>query len=408
MTHEPAPDAAPADATSIWDRRYEAGDHVGAKPVMEGDPVDYTQHKFLYQRSIAQPLTGALDGYSVEHVARRFMVPAAKRVLAIGSGMAFVEEFLVEQGFAEHILAYEMSRSAIEAARQRVADKPYADRLELRSGDVLHESLPDAAFDVVFVQAAIHHFDRIEEMYELMHRVLRPGGLLIFDEYVGPDHHMYEPEVLAIMDRIDECLAPQYRWDHLARHQRQHVPKPNLEWMLQHDPSEGVHASRILPLTYQWFDVVHRADYGGSIMRPFFTGILPNFDWNDPKDQTVARLVILMEQLLTSHGAIPHYNTSVVARRRDVPRPPLTASESAHINYTGWQDRGSPEPGAMLLATEVALRTASPKLADVPATVEAALPAEPAPAPAAPRRHPLVQAARSRVGRMLRAVGLRR
>jgi hypothetical protein len=109
--------------------------------------------------------------------------------------------------------------------------------------------------------------------------------------------------------------------------------------MLQHDPSEGVHSSRILPLTYQWFDLVHRADYGGTIMRPFFTGILPNFNWDDPKDQTVARLVILTEQLLTERGIIPHYNTSVVARRRDVPGPPLTAEEAARINYTGWQDQ---------------------------------------------------------------------
>jgi SAM-dependent methyltransferase len=363
MTNDPA-----ADATSIWDRRYQAGDHVGTKPIMEGDPIDYTQHKFLYQHSIAKPLTGSLDGYSVDHVARKFLTPAPAKVLAIGSGMAFVEEFLVANGYAQHLLAYEMSRAAVEAAKQRVMDKPYADRLELRSGDVLQENLPSGAFDVVYVQAAIHHFDRIDEMYALIHRVLHPGGLLIYDEYVGPDHHMYESEVVAIMDRIDDCLAPVYRWDHLAKHRRQHVPHPNLEWMLQHDPSEGVHASRILPLTYQWFDVVHRADCGGSILRPFFTGILPNFDWDDPKDQTVARLVILMEQLLTEHGVIPHYNTSVVARRREVPRPPLTAAETARINYTGWQDKGwpgevvaaSPHPLAAWLRSRVsrALRAA--------------------------------------------------
>ncbi len=343
---EPAsPDAsadAAADATAIWDRRYEAGDHVGAKPVMHGDPVDYTQHKFMYQHAVAEPLTGSLDGYPVAHMAQQFMTPAPARVLAIGSGMAFTEEYLVQNGFAQHVLAYEMSRTAIESAKQRVAGKPYADRLELRSGDVLHENLPDSAFDVVFVQAAIHHFDRIDDMFALMHRVLKPGGRLIYDEYVGPDHHMYEPEVMAAMNRLDACLAPRYKWDHLAQHQRQHVPIPSLEWMLQHDPSEGVHASRILPLTYQWFDVVHRADYGGSIVRPFFTGILPNFDWDDPKDQSVARMIILAEQMLTESGVIPHYNTSVVARRRDTPRAPLTAAEAARINYTGWPGLAAP------------------------------------------------------------------
>ncbi len=331
MTDKPA-----VDATSIWDQRYEAGDHVGAKIVIEGDPVDFTQHKFLYRHAIAMPTTGSEDGWIIDHLGREFLTPPPDRMLAIGVGMAWVEEHLVSQDFARHITAYEMSSTAIEAARERVRDKDYAARLDLRAGDVLEENLPSATFDVVFVQAAIHHFDRIEAMFSLMHRVLKPGGLLIYDEYIGPDHHIYEPEVMAILNAIDACLAPRYRWDVLAKHTRQHVPIPSLEFMMEHDPSEGVHASRILPLTYQYFDVIHRVDYGGTVMRPFFTGILPNFDWEDPKDQTIARLIILLEQMLTKHGILPHYHTSIVARRRKLPRPPLTLEEESRINYADW------------------------------------------------------------------------
>ncbi|MBC7800757.1 MAG: class I SAM-dependent methyltransferase [Gemmatimonadaceae bacterium] len=335
------------DATAIWDERYEKGEHVGSKEVIEGDPIDYTQHKFLYQHAIAKPLTGSMDGWSVDSIARQWFSPAPPRVLAIGSGMAFLEEYLVAQGYAGHVTAYEMSRTAIEAAKARVADKPYAARLDLRAGDVLTEDLPTAGFDAVFVQAAIHHFDRIEDMYALMHRVLKPGGLLWFDEYIGPDHHMYEPEVLAIMDEVNECLAPKYRWDVLAKQTRTMVPRPSLDFMMGHDPSEGVHASRIMPLTYQWFDVVHRQDYGGAIMRPFFTGILPNFDWADPADQTVARMVILIEQMLTRTGVLPNYHTAVVGRRRDQPRAPLSAEEAARINYSDWPGLAQAAPKSL-------------------------------------------------------------
>jgi hypothetical protein len=34
---------------------------------------------------------------------------------------------LAKEGFAQHITAYEMSRSAISAAKARVAGQPYAD-----------------------------------------------------------------------------------------------------------------------------------------------------------------------------------------------------------------------------------------------------------------------------------------
>jgi SAM-dependent methyltransferase len=331
-----------AASTAIWDKRYEGGEHVGSRETIEGDPVDYTQHKFLYRHAVGEPTTGSPDGWIIDAIGEKYLTPAPARLLSIGCGMAFIEEHMARAGFAQHILAYEMSGSAINAAKARVAGQSYADRLELRAGDVLTENLPTAGFDVVFVQAAIHHFLEIEPMFQLMHRVLKPGGLLIYDEYIGPDHHIYDDHVLAVMDRINACLTPGYRWDHLAKQERQGVPKPDLQWMLQHDPSEGVHASQILPLTYRYFDVIDRRDYGGSIMRPFFTGILPNFDWNDPKDQTVGRLIVLLERLLVEKGTIPSYQTVVVARRREAILPPLPDADTARINYADWAPPAPP------------------------------------------------------------------
>ena len=335
------------DANRIWDRRYEGNEHVGTQPVIIGDPVDYTQHKFLYERAIARPQTGTLDGYNLDRVGRAFLTPPPARMLALGSGMAFTEEHLLRNDFAQHIVAYEMSATACERATARFAEAGLGDRIEMRAADVLEDNLPSESFDVVFVQAAIHHFDRIEDMFALMHRVLKPGGLLVYDEYVGPDLHVWHDEVVAVMDEINACLAPQYRVDANSTGGtglRDTGPRPSREWMLQHDPSEGVHASEILPLTYQWFDVLDRADYGGTVLRPFFSGLLPNFDWAKPQDQTVAQLIILIEQLLTRHSVLPHYQTSVVARRRDTPRPPLTEAERARIGYADWP--GLPEPVA--------------------------------------------------------------
>ena len=341
-------DAVQVDATSVWDERYEKGGHVGTAPTIESDPIDYTQHKFLYSHSIGKPTTGSLDGWPIETFAREHLKGRPQRVLAIGSGMAFIEEHLLANDMVGHITAYEMSPTAVRAALQRVADKPYADRLVMKSADVLKEDLEAGSFDMVFVQAAIHHFFEIEEMFALFHRVLRPDGLLWYDEYVGPDHHIYDRHVLDLMNEINDCLAPGYRVDIVANEGRVRdaVPEPSLDFMMQHDPSEGVHASRILPLTYQYFDVIQRQDYGGAIMRPFFTGILRNFDWDDPKDQTVARLVILFEQMLTRNSTIPSYHSMVLARRRDVIGAPMPDVVAARITYADWPGPEAPAPAA--------------------------------------------------------------
>ncbi len=339
----PIPDDSTDAATRIWDQRYEGNEHVGTQPVIASDPTDYTQHSFLYQHAIAHPQTGSLDGYNLDRVGRTFLTPPPANMLALGVGMAFTEEHLLRNDYAQHIVAYEMSATAVERAKQRLSEAGLGDRIEMRAADVLEDNLPDASFDAVFVQAAIHHFYRIDDMFELMHRVLRPGGLLVYDEYVGPDLHVWDKEVIDLLDELNACLAPQYRWDWHVQAERREGPKPSKEWMLQHDPSEGVHASRILPLTYQWFDVIDRADYGGTILRPFFSGILRNFDWADPKDQTVARLIVLIERLLTRHSVIPHYQTSIVARRRDKKLPPLPIQQTERIAFTDWPGLTAPQ-----------------------------------------------------------------
>jgi hypothetical protein len=170
-----------------------------------------------------------------------------------------------------------------------------------------------------------------------MRRVLRPGGILLYDEYVGPDLQQYPPELEALLGRINGCLASELRRDYETGEVRQSVEACPIEVQMERDPTEGVHASEILPLTYRYFDVVERLDYGGTIVRPLFNRILLNWDLeHDPKDQTIAQLIVLLEQELLRSGAIPTHNTVVVARPRAVPLDPLPAEERARIGYAGW------------------------------------------------------------------------
>ncbi len=324
-------------ANEVWNERYSKTDAAGQLEHADCDPLDYTRHPFIYGHAISEPLTGKVDRFWLDEICDRYLTPPAGLVLSLGCGTAIHEEHMLSRGFAERIIAYDMSSEAIAAARRRLDATQWGPSIELRCGDPLRDGLPTAGIDVIVVEAAIHHFVEIERMFEFMHRVLKPGGLLIYDEYVGPDHHQHPPELIALLDRVNACLAESYRRDFESGATREHVEATPLQWMLSYDPTEGVHASRILPLTYQYFDVVERRDYGGAILRPFFCRILRNWDFSDPKDQTIGRLIILLEQELTRHGAIPTHQTLVVARPRPRALPPLTAEAVDRINYTGWR-----------------------------------------------------------------------
>ncbi len=324
-------------ANEVWNERYSKTDEAGRLEHADCDPLDYTRHPFIYAHAISDPLTGRTDRFWLDAICDQYLTPAADLVLSLGCGTATHEEHLLSRGFAKRVIAYDMSSEAVAAARRRLDATEWGASIELRCGDPLADGLPTAGIDVILVEAAIHHFVQIDRMFDLMHRVLKPQGLLIYDEYIGPDHHQHPPELIALLDRLNGCLAEPYRRDFETGLPREHVERTPLQWMLQYDPTEGVHASRILPLTHQYFDVLERRDYGGAILRPFFCRILKNWDFADPKDQTAARLIILLEQELTRRGAIPSHQTLVIARPRPRPLPPLPAAATERIGYVDWK-----------------------------------------------------------------------
>lgn len=322
--------AAPAEAArtggtrarAFWNEKHARDVENRSRAQPDRDPIDYTQHWFLYNHGVSRPLTGDCALYWLDEIGARYLRPPPERMLSLGCGPAFIEQQILERDFAREIVAYETSEVAVAAARARLADTPFASRLDLRCGDPLRAGLADRSFDAVFVEAALHHFLEIEPMFELMHRVLRPGGTLLYDEYVGPDLQQYPEPLAELLTRVNACLTPELRRDFETGEVRERVEACPIELQMERDPTEGVHASRILPLTYRYFEVIDRRDYGGTILRPLFNRILLNWDLErDPKDQTIAQLIVLLEQELLRHGAIPTHNTVVIARPRAEPLP---------------------------------------------------------------------------------------
>lgn len=321
-------------ATDIWNERYDSGELSSAREADDTDPIDYTQHDFLQRHCVLKPLTGIPEHESKEYLMRSiFNLVSPDNVLAVGSGLAHEEQYLINHNIVRKIQAYELSDVAVQSAKERIAKAGLSDRLIMHTGDVTKAGLQENTFDAVYVSAAIHHFFNIEEMMDFFYEVLKPGGILVYDEYVGPDHHIYHDKAYEIMDKINSCLDESLRYDQFREEVRDHVAPATLEWMLEMDPSEGVHSSMILPLTYQKFDVVQRYDYGGTIMRPFWVGILNNFDFNNAKDQTIAQLIGLIEQLMIDQGTIPSYHSIVAARKgiQDLEKPLL---DNEMLSYT--------------------------------------------------------------------------
>jgi ubiquinone/menaquinone biosynthesis C-methylase UbiE len=113
------------------------------------------------------------------------------RVLDFGCGpgsyIPAVEERI---GASGHIYALDIHPLAAEMVDRLVRTHGWKNVTFIRSDGPT--GLPDGALDVVLLYDTFHALDRPQAVLAELHRVLKPSGILSFN-----DHHMREPDIRA-------------------------------------------------------------------------------------------------------------------------------------------------------------------------------------------------------------------
>lgn len=138
---------------SVWERRaqeYEREAATGA-------------YNALYDRPATLELLGGVQGLDV---------------LDAGCGPGLYAAELVQRG--AKVTGIDGSPQMIELARARIGT-----RAALRVHDLATPLnwVPDASFDAIVMALVVHHIDDRVALFREMHRVLRPGGHVVFSTH---------------------------------------------------------------------------------------------------------------------------------------------------------------------------------------------------------------------------------
>lgn len=106
--------------------------------------------------------------------------PARPVLLDVGCGQGKSFKPLEELFAPQRMIAIDFEEACLEKAMQEAAKEGVA--VEIRRGDVSALELADTSVDVVFCHQTFHHLTRQREALAEFHRVLKPGGLLLFAE----------------------------------------------------------------------------------------------------------------------------------------------------------------------------------------------------------------------------------
>jgi len=138
---------------------------------------------------------------------------SGQHVLEVGCGRGVGAEVILDRLGAAKVTAFDLDESMVELARKRLHARP----VSLSVGDVCAIAEPTGSVDTVVDFGIIHHVPDWQLSLAEIARVLRPGGLLLFEEIPRHVLDTWAFRTLTVHPRENRFEAPDFAAE-LARH----------------------------------------------------------------------------------------------------------------------------------------------------------------------------------------------
>lgn len=290
------------------------------------------------------------------------------RCLSLGCGRGGLERRLAGLGAFAAFDAFDIAGGSIAQARDHARRAGYTN-IHYSVQDANQVKLPLGHYDVVWSSGSVHHFERLEHVFMQVARALKPGGLFVLNEYVGPDRFQFPALQRHIIQTCWDLLPPRYRkpvpaavtrrvqvasqrrglvwaigraWDKLRDGDlsgviwrrlmlrlgkiKAGVHFPSARDVAATDPSEAVRSCEIIPLLRRHFQVIDLKPLGGSILQFLLQDIAGNFQ--DEVGERLLGMLFAIEDALVATGDLASDFVYIVA----VPCVSLARDEKVQVS----------------------------------------------------------------------------
>ena len=276
----------------------------------------YWQSSILTAQHINRDISGEPAVDWLTFTKRRFFPKPVELALSLGCGYGIVERVGLEQEVARRFVGYDISPEAVAVAAEEAEKAGLGDRIDYAAADLNTIELEAGRYGAVFVAQTLHHIEALEHLLDQIHDSLAPDGFFVVNEYVGPKRFQFPDDYLPLMDGLLAALPESHRRSLKDGGVKGRAVRPDAGEVYRVDPSESVRSDEILDLIEERFEIVYRADFGGTLLQFVLSDIAGNFDPADPKDVAMIDLVCLYERTLIEKGVLPSDFVYLVARRR--------------------------------------------------------------------------------------------
>ena len=264
-------------AAAFWDERTRQPSKVSRWWSCE--PVLRHVNRMICGRDVAGTLTAGVAA------ALRDAGGPFERAVSVGCGTATKERALVRDGVVKHFTLHEISQERLAAARTNFERARLSHGADFKAVNAFDDDTPDR-FDVVHWNSSLHHMFDVDAALAWSRRVLKPGGVIVIYEYIGPTRFQWPDRALNWIETVRKSL-PQEILERVGK-PGQFVPtrvrRPDPEKLKAADPSEAADSDRIIPCATKHFPDGRWTMLGGMIYAIALNDIIGNFDTLDRPD----------------------------------------------------------------------------------------------------------------------------
>lgn len=273
----------------------------------------------IIERYYIRPkVSGDVNVWWLTYIANKYIPKKLPYGLSLGCGDGVYERGLIQHGKCNEIDAFDISEEAIGIAKMAAKEKGIANFINYQTVDINTIKLPEQKYGLVLCNMALHHFRDLENLYLEISKSLNKDGLFIFNEFVGPSQFQWTDKQVKIINDILKILSEKYKYQPLYKRYKNSFSRPTIEEMNSTDPSEAIRSKDIIPKLKNYFSIIEKKDYGGTILHMLLQDIICNFNENVQEDMAILRLIFYIEGILLREGCIESDFSMVVCKKKSI------------------------------------------------------------------------------------------
>lgn len=264
-----------------------------------GDHDNYMHHP-LVQGYISLRAFGSLISHmdAAIHAVRDHTSPG-DNILSLGCGAAGKERILARALPDRNFIGLDIADEVIAAQNAALPDEGIHN-LRLDRGDFNQLDLEPDSLQLLLGLGAIHHVENLEGMWAQARRALKPGGLVMAQEYVGPSRFQWTAAQIEQGSAALRDLVPPAHQVHHSEVRR--LPE---QFWIDIDPSEAVRSAEILPTCRAaGFTIRSVTSAGGALLQPCLMNQIHTFDPQNWEHNLVLSRLFAREAELMAQGVL--------------------------------------------------------------------------------------------------------